>query len=123
MGALTDLAGGLIAYVPPAALSGILVYVALRIFRISEMIQIYRRSGPEILLVAASAGLVNVVARPYSAELARLPGTTVWWPPGRDGQGEYEVGVLVFAPAAPLNFTPSYSPPNAFVTDEVRSGG
>jgi sulfate permease, SulP family len=126
MGVLTVLAGGLMAYVPLAALSGILVYVALRIFRIGEMIQIYRRSGPEILLVAASAGLVIalpietgmllaivlsfvhslfVIARPYSAELARLPGTTVWWPPGRDGLGEHEAGVLVFAPAAPLNFT------------------
>jgi SulP family sulfate permease len=90
------------------------------------MIQIYRRSGPEILLVAASAGLVialpietgmllaivlsfvhslYVIARPYSAELARVPGSTVWWPPGRDGLGEHEAGVLVFAPAAPLNFT------------------
>ena len=90
------------------------------------MIQIYRRSGPEILLVAASAGLVialpietgmllaivlsfvhslYIVARPYCAELARVPGSTVWWPPGRGGLGEHEAGVLVFAPAAPLNFT------------------
>jgi sulfate permease, SulP family len=124
--ALTVLAGGLMAYVPHAALSGILVYIALRIFRVGEMIQIYRRSEAEILLVAASAGLVialpietgmllaivlsfvhslYVIARPYSAELARAPGSTVWWPPGRDGLGEHEAGVLVFAPAAPLNFT------------------
>ena len=34
-----------------------------------------------------------------------MPGSTVWWPPGRDEQGEHEAGVLVFAPAAPLNFT------------------
>ena len=126
MVALTVLAGGLMAYVPHAALSGILVYIALRIFRVGEMIQIYRRSEAEILLVAASAGLVialpietgmllaivlsfvhslYVIARPYSAELARAPGSTVWWPPGRDGLGEHEAGVLVFAPAAPLNFT------------------
>jgi MFS superfamily sulfate permease-like transporter len=124
--ALAVLAAGLMAYVPHAALSGILVYIALRIFRVDEMMRIYRCSGSEILLVAASAGLVialpietgmllaivlsfvhslYIIARPYCVELARVPGTTVWWPPGPGGQGEHEAGVLVFAPAAPLNFT------------------
>ncbi len=124
--AVAALAAGLLAYVPQAALSGILIYIALRLFRIGEMIRIYRRGGPEILLVAASAGLVvalpietgmllaivlsfvhslYVIARPYCVELARVPGTTVWWPPDADGEGEHEDGVLVFAPAAPLNFT------------------
>ena len=114
------------AYVPHAALSGILVYIALRIFRLDEMIQIYRRGGLEILLVAASAGLVialpietgmllaivlsfmhslYIVARPYCAELARVPGSTVWWPPSRVSRASIEPGVLVFAPGAPLNFT------------------
>jgi sulfate permease, SulP family len=37
--------------------------------------------------------------------LARVPGSTVWWPPGPEGRGEHEAEVLVFAPAAPLNFT------------------
>jgi MFS superfamily sulfate permease-like transporter len=45
------------------------------------------------------------VARPYCVELARVPGSTVWWPPSRVEPGEFEPGVLVFAPAAPLNFT------------------
>jgi MFS superfamily sulfate permease-like transporter len=90
------------------------------------MIRIYRRGGREILLVAASGGLVVVlpiesgmllaialsfmhslyiVARPNCVELARVPGTTVWWPPSASEHGEHEPGVLVFAPAAPLNFT------------------
>jgi sulfate permease, SulP family len=90
------------------------------------MIRIYRTGGREILLVAASCALVVVlpiesgillaivlsfvhslyiVARPYCAELARVPGTTVWWPPSAKEHGEREDGVLVFAPAAPLNFT------------------
>jgi len=124
--ALAVLAAGLMAYVPHAALAGILVYVALRIFRVGEMIQIYRRGGQEILLVAASGGLVvalpietgmllaivlsfvhslYIVARPYCVELARVPGSTVWWPPGASAEGEHEAGVLVFAPEAPLNFT------------------
>ena len=113
------------AYVPHAALSGILVYIALKIFRLGEMISIYRRSTWEILLVAASGGLVvalpieigmllaivlsfvhslYAVTRPYCVELARVPGSTVWWPPGRDEKSEYVPGVLVFAAAAPLTF-------------------
>jgi MFS superfamily sulfate permease-like transporter len=124
--ALAAMAAGLMAYVPHAALSGILVYIAMRIFRVDEMTRIYRCSGSEILLVAASAGLVialpietgmllaivlsfvhslYIVARPYCVQLARVPGSTVWWPPGAGAQGEHEPGVLVFAPAAPLNFT------------------
>jgi len=126
MVALAALAAGLTAYVPHAALSGILVYIAFRIFRVDEMIRICRRSKLEILLVAASAGLVialpietgmllaivlsfvhslYIIARPYCVELARVPGSTVWWPPTVSSQGEHEAGVLVFAPSAPLNFT------------------
>jgi SulP family sulfate permease len=124
--ALAVLAAGLMAYVPRAALAGILVYIAIKIFRLGEMIRIWRRGGREILLVAASAGLVvllpiesgmllaivlsfvhslYIVARPYCAELARVPGTTVWWPPSLTEHGEHVPGVLVVAPAAPLNFT------------------
>ncbi len=124
--ALALLASGAMAYVPRAALAGILVYIAIKIFRVGEMYNIWRRGGREILLVAASAALVVVlpiesgmllaivlsfvhslyiVARPYCAELARVPGTTVWWPPSAQEQGEHQDGVMVFAPAAPLNFT------------------
>jgi MFS superfamily sulfate permease-like transporter len=131
------LAAGLMAYVPHAALSGILLYIALKIFRLDEMIRIYHRSRQEILLVAASGGLVvalpietgmllaivlsfvyslYAVARPYCAELKRVPGSTVWWPPGRDEKSEHVPGVLVFAPAAPLNFT------NAeYISDEIMA--
>jgi sulfate permease, SulP family len=34
-----------------------LLYTALRIFRLNDMIRIYRDSGPGVLLVAASAVL------------------------------------------------------------------
>ena len=124
--ALAIAASGLTAYVPHAALAGILLYVAWRIFRVDEMREIQRRGGLEILLVAASAALVialpietgmllaivmsfvhslYIVARPYCMELARVPGSTVWWPPLPDAPFEREEGVLVFAPGAPLNFT------------------
>ena len=113
--ALALLASHAMAYVPRAALAGILVYIAIKIFRVGEMINIARRGGREILLVVASAALVVVlpiesgmllaivlsfvhslyiVARPYCAELARVPGTTVWWPPMPHDHIEHEPGVL-----------------------------
>jgi len=118
--------GALFGHVPQAALAGVLVAVAVRIFRLNEMARILRQGGTEILLVAASAALVIAlpielgmlcsiglsllqsfygVARPLCVELARAPGTTVWWPPSHTDHGEHETGVLVFAAAAPLNFT------------------
>jgi sulfate permease, SulP family len=132
---LAVLAAGLTAYLPHAALSGILVYIALKIFRLGEMIRIYR--GWEILLVVASGGLVvalpietgmllaivlsfvyslYAVARPFCAELARVPGSTVWWPPSRDEKSEYVPGVVVFATAAPLTFTNAQ-----YISDQIMT--
>jgi SulP family sulfate permease len=127
--AIVLLAAGAFAFVPDAALSGVLIFIALRICRVSVMRDIYRKGGVEILLVAASAALVvvmpietgvtmsiglsllnsiYVIARPDSAVFGRLPGTTIWWdlPPGQPG--EREPGVLVFAPGAPINFTNAF---------------
>jgi SulP family sulfate permease len=119
------LAGNAFAFVPHAALSGVLVFIALRIFRVSLMRLIYRRNPYEILLVIASAVLVvmlpidtgvsmsvmlsllhsiYIIARPSCTELARVPGTTVWWTLGKDETGEHEPGILVFALGAPINF-------------------
>jgi sulfate permease, SulP family len=128
--------GGLLAFVPQAALGGILIAVAIRIFRLKEMVNIARTGGSEIWMVVASATLVVLlpietgmlasiilsllhssyaVARPLCEELARAPRTTVWWPPqGEDG--EHEPGILVFAAAAPLNFTNA-----AFIRDQLRA--
>lgn len=121
-------AAGAFAFVPEAALSGVLIFIALRIVRMSVMRQIYRQGGPEILLVVASAILVVVmpiqtgvtmsiglslltsiylIARPDVAVLSRVPGTTVWWNL-RGAAGEHEPGVLVFAPGAPINFTNAF---------------
>lgn len=120
--------GPLFAYVPMPALCSVLVYIGFRIFRLREMIAIARYGGFEIFLVVASIGLVFLlpietgvmlsvmlslthsiytVARPVCAELIRIPGTTVWWPPEKpEGPtGETERGVVVFALAAPINFT------------------
>jgi hypothetical protein len=45
--AIVLLAGGAFAFVPQAALSGVLVYIGLRIVRVGTMRQIYRRGGNE----------------------------------------------------------------------------
>ena len=136
--ALALLVGGgrLLAFVPQAALGGILIGVAFRVFWLGEMVRIARRSGTEVLMVAATALLVvllpiqtgmilgvvlsllhgfYIVARPHSAELGRAPGTTVWWPPQGE-RSEREPGVLVFATAAPLNFTNA-----AFIHGQIRA--
>lgn len=123
------LAAGAFAYVPDAALSGVLIFIALRICRVSIMREIYRKGGIEIGLVLVSAAFVvvmpiqtgvsmsiglsllnsiYVIARPDTAVLARVPGTTVWWDLPPEAAGEREPGVLVFAPGAPINFTNAF---------------
>ena len=118
--------GFLLAYVPQAALAGVLLTVAVRIVRLNEMRDILRRSPGEFALVVAAAMLVItlpiengmllaivlsllhslfIVARPKTHELARAPGTTIWWPPEHGKPGEHVPGVLVFAPSAPMHFT------------------
>jgi sulfate permease, SulP family len=123
--AIVLVASGTFKYVPEAALSGVLIFIALRIFRVEIMRQIYRKSDWEILVVAGSAALVvflpiqtgvtlsivlsllhsvYVIARPDVAELARVPDTTIWWAPAKGHPGEHEAGVLVIAPSAPIYF-------------------
>jgi MFS superfamily sulfate permease-like transporter len=128
--------GGLMAWLPHAALGGILIGVAMHVLRVNEIARIARRGGSEILLVAASAALVvalpiqtgmilgivlsllhgfYIVARPRCLILARAVGTTIWWPP-HDAPSETVPGVLVFAPAAPINFTNA-----SFIRGELKA--
>jgi sulfate permease, SulP family len=123
--AIAFLAAGAFAVLPVAALSGVLIFIALRILRVATMRQIYRRGSYEILLVAASAALVvilpiqtgvtlsillslthsiYIIARPDCAVLSRVSGTTVWWKAPSGEKGEHEPGVLVFSPGAPVCF-------------------
>ena len=113
-------------FLPQAALGGVLVFIGLRIFRLDEIVRIARSGGVEVwFLVAATLmvvvlpieigmalgiGLslargVYVIARPPSAELEHLRGTTIWWPPGEGEDCERVPGVVVFAPVAPIAFT------------------
>jgi len=56
------------------------------------------------------------VARPPSAVLSRVPGGTIWWPASPEEKREHEAGVLVFSPAAPINFTNA-----AFICDSIMA--
>jgi SulP family sulfate permease len=115
----------LAAFLPLAALGGVLIFIGLRIFRVGEMLRIARIGGDEIWLVVAGALLVvvfpieigmllaiglslvhgiYVIARPPSTELVRVPKTTIWWTPDASS-GERIAGILVFAPSAPITFT------------------
>jgi MFS superfamily sulfate permease-like transporter len=117
--------GNLLAHVPQAALAGVLIFVAQRIFRLDEMAQVARQAPREFLLVIFTA--VAMILLPIEAgaaigiglsllhgvwmtihthplELYRLPGTTVWWPLADKGARERQKGVTVIAYQAPLLF-------------------
>jgi MFS superfamily sulfate permease-like transporter len=111
---------------PQAALAGVLIFVALRLFRWRTMRDIARKSRREIQLVIAGALLVivlpiqtgmllaivlslahgvSLVMRPPATQLFRVRDSTVWWPPTGEHQLVDDPGIVVFAPAAPVNFT------------------
>jgi sulfate permease, SulP family len=119
------LAATAFAFVPEAALGGVLLFIGVRIFRVAMMRQIYQQGGWEIWLVLASAALVvflpiqtgitmgivlsllhgmYIIARPACAVLSRIPGTTVWWDLPAKEPGERQPGALVFAPGVPIYF-------------------
>jgi sulfate permease, SulP family len=120
-----DLGSRLTSYLPEAGLAGVLLYIAMEIFRYSEIRRIARESRLEIALVVLAAAFVvllpinigmmlsillslfygvYVMIRPPSVELVHVSGTTIWWPPGKEEKGAREPGVVVFSPAAPLYF-------------------
>ena len=120
--------GKLLAHVPHAALAGVLLFVAGRIFRVSAMADVWRRSPAEFALIVATAlaiiflpiqqgvGLgmmlsllhgVWTTTRPKAIELERIPGASIWWPK-TPGGGEQVPGVTVIALQAPLSFLNAY---------------
>src|SRR6201996_2434868 len=56
--ALLAFGTGLLKHVPDAALGGILLFVALRIIRLKQIVTIYRQSPSEFLLILATAALI-----------------------------------------------------------------
>ena len=123
--ALLAFGTGLLQHVPDAALGGILLFVALRIIRIQQIVTIYRQSFSEFLLIVATAALIIVLpieqgallgillsllhgiwstTRARLVEFERVPGTTIWWPAHPHLRGERINEVAVIGLQAPLSF-------------------
>jgi SulP family sulfate permease len=123
--ALLAFGTGLLQRVPDAALGGILLFVALRIIRVRQIVTIFTQSPAEFLLILATAALIIVLPIQQGAALAiilsllhgiwsttraklvefeRVPDTTIWWPAHPHISGERVPGVAVVGLQAPLSF-------------------
>ena len=123
---LLVLGTGLLRLIPQAALSGVLIFVALRIIDVRRIRAVIAASPPEALLIAATAAAIIVLpievgvavgvglsllqglwsgARMRVRPMHNIPGTTVWWPnKAADGAGQNTPGVVVLSFQAPLTF-------------------
>jgi high affinity sulfate transporter 1 len=118
-------AAGALADLPLATLGAVLIYVALRIFRVGELRAIYRFDKAEFGVALATLGTVVVFgvgpgvllaillsilyrtwrsSRPRDALLGRLPGTTVWWARQERTDAQLVPGVVAYRFDAPLYF-------------------
>ena len=116
-------ASDLLRDVPLAALSGVLVFVASRIFHVDELVDIARFDRLELALaivtllavaligveqgIAVAVGLAildrtRLSARPQLHVLGRIPGTTSWAPVSLAEHRSQVPGVLVVLFATPL---------------------
>ena len=123
--ALSAFGGTLLQHVPDAALGGVLLFVALRIIRFSQIAMIFSESLAEFSLIVATAAAIIVLpieegvaigivlsllhgiwstTRARLVMFDRVPGTTIWWPAHPHISGEQDPGVLVVGLQAPLSF-------------------
>ena len=121
--------GSLLRHVPQAALGGVLLFVAMRIIRISQIVAISRQSLGELLLVIATAAAIIVLpieqgvaigialsllhgiwsnTRARVTAFERVPGTSIWWPSSPHIPGETEPDIVVAGFQAPLSFLNAY---------------
>jgi SulP family sulfate permease len=135
--------GEALAHVPHAALAGILLFIAARIFRLRVMLDIGRKTRAEFALVVVTAlavvflpiqtgvGLAIVLSlvhgmwtttRTRLIVFERLPGTSIWWPKSDAMSGETLDGVLVAAFQAPLSFLNAYQFQDDFLKAMDRAG-
>jgi len=140
---LLSLYGGeVLAHVPHAALAGVLLFVAQRIVRVGVMGDVWKRSAPEFVLIAATMlGIVVLpieqgvgigimlsilhgvwtTTRARTVEFERIPGTSIWWPKSAKERGETIPGVHVVSLQAPLSFLNAYEFQQALQT-QAKSG-
>jgi MFS superfamily sulfate permease-like transporter len=119
----------LLRHVPQAALGGVLLFVALRIIRVSQIISIYRQSLGEFVLIVVTAAAIIVLpiedgvgigiglsllhgiwstTRARVTLYERVPGTSIWWPSNPHIPGEVEPNIIVAGFQAPLSFLNAY---------------
>src|SRR6202166_3958246 len=127
--ALLAFGAALLSRIPNAALGGVLLFVALRIVRVSQIVAIYRQSWGEFLLIVGTAAAIIVLPIEQGVGLGialsllhglwsttrarvmlfeRVPGTSIWWPASPNLRGEREPGVIVAGFQAPLTFLNAY---------------
>jgi len=127
--ALLAFGAALLSRIPNAALGGVLLFVALRIIRLSQIVAIYRQSLGEFFLIIATAAAIIVLpieqgvgigialsllhgiwstTRARVQVFERVPGTSIWWPSSPNLPGEQEPGVIVAGFQAPLSFLNAY---------------
>jgi sulfate permease, SulP family len=127
--ALLAFGSALLHHVPQAALGGVLLFVALRIIRVSQIVAIYRQSLGEFLLIVATAAAIIILpieqgvgigialsllhgiwsnTRARLTVYERVPGTSIWWPSNEHIPGESEPDMMVVGFQAPLSFLNAY---------------
>lgn len=123
--ALLTFGTALLHHVPDAALGGVLLFVALRIIRVGQILKVYRQSPGEFLLIVATAAAIIVlpieqgvavgiglsllhgiwtVTRARLINFEHVPETTIWWPASSHLPGERHPDVVVVGLQAPLSF-------------------
>ena len=116
-------AAAVLRYVPLAALAGVLLFVAVRLFRVRDLVAIGRFDPIElalaiitllaVVLIGVEQGILvaiglailertRLTARPQLHILGRIPGTTSWAPLGSVPHPQAVPGVLVVLFAVPL---------------------
>jgi len=123
--ALLAFGTALLQRIPNAALGGVLLFVALRIIRLEQIIAVFKQSLGEFLLILVTAAGIIVLpieqgvgigialsllhgiwstTRARVRTFERVPGTSIWWPESSRLPGEQEAGVIVLGFQAPLSF-------------------
>jgi SulP family sulfate permease len=114
---------GVLKDVPLATLAAILIYIALRLFNVHDLVAIYRFNRFEfalaavtllaVVLIGVEQGIavavalaildrIRISARPSLHVLGRIPGTTSWQREALDPEAEQVPGVLVAIFATPI---------------------
>jgi sulfate permease, SulP family len=127
--ALLAFGAALLGRIPNAALGGVLLFVALRIIRVGQIVAIYRQLSGEFLLIVLTAAAIIVLPIEQGVGLGialsllhgiwsttrarvlvfeRVPGTSIWWPSSPALAGEREPGIIVAGFQAPLSFLNAY---------------